>query len=107
MLTATILDVVYGIEITSTNDELVKLIAESLEILGESKIPGKYWVDFMPFLQYIPWWVPGAASAKFAARSRPVVEESVDKPFNYALNAKVRNSYPRSIAIYILTVVFG
>ena len=89
MLAATIMDIVYGIEITGMDDEHMKLVIEALEILGESKIPGKYWADFIPFLQYVPRWVPGAASAKFAAQSRSVVQEMIDKPFDQVKNAKV------------------
>ena len=86
MLAATIMDIVYGIEIAGMDDEHMKLVVEALEILGESKIPGKYWADYIPLLQYVPAWVPGAASAKFAARSRSVVQEMVDKPFDHVKN---------------------
>ncbi len=82
LLAAIILDIVYGIEINDMKDEYVKTLVEALEILGESKKPGKYWVDFIPLLQYVPAWVPGAASAKFAAHSRPVVEKMLHKPFD-------------------------
>lgn len=92
MLAATIMDIVYGIEITGMDDEHMKLVVEALEVLGESKIPGKYWADYVPLLQYVPTWVPGAASAKFAARSRSVVQEMVDKPFDHVIHEKVGES---------------
>lgn len=41
-----------------------------------------FWVDFMPFIQYVPAWVPGAAAAKIGARSRPIVQRMRDMPFD-------------------------
>ncbi|KAI0085090.1 cytochrome P450 [Irpex rosettiformis] len=82
LLATTIMDIVYGIEIKDMDDDYIKNVVESLEVFGEIKQPGKYWVNYMPFLRYIPQWVPGNTSAKYAAHSRPVVEEMVNRPFN-------------------------
>ncbi|KAI0085089.1 cytochrome P450 [Irpex rosettiformis] len=91
LLATTVLDVVYGIRIKDMDDDYIKTIVEALEVFGESKISGKYWVDFMPVLKYVPRWVPGAAFAKFAARSRPVVEEMLNRPFNAVRDGETHN----------------
>ncbi|KAI0085085.1 cytochrome P450 [Irpex rosettiformis] len=86
LLATIVLDVVYGIRIKDMDDDYIKNIVETLEVFGESKTFGKYWVDFMPLLKYVPQWVPGAVFVKFAARSRPVVEEMLNRPFNATSN---------------------
>ncbi|KAI0092430.1 cytochrome P450 [Irpex rosettiformis] len=91
LVATTILDVVYGIEIESMDDDYIKIVVEALEVLGETRKPGKYWADFIPLLQYVPQWVPGASSVKFAAQSRPIVEEMVNKPFDAVRNEKNPN----------------
>ena len=75
------LNVVYGLEVHSTENEYVKLSLISAESFVRSKALGKFWVDFLPILKYIPSWVPGAAAAKYGAWCRPIVEETANKPF--------------------------
>lgn len=74
------------------DDEYIRLVTQSLDALGESRIHGRFWVDFMPFIRYIPRWLPGAASAKFAYRWRPVVEQMVNKPFQDIMEQIVSGS---------------
>lgn len=82
MLAAVILDIVYGLRIERMDDEYIKLAVESMDVFSESRVTGRYWVDFIPFLRHIPPWVPGAAAVKFGAKWRPEVEEMVNKPFD-------------------------
>ena len=80
-LAATIIDLAYGQEIRSMDDEYMKLTLESIDGFVESKVLGKFWVDFLPFLKYLPTWFPGASSVKYGARFRPLTEEMLDRPF--------------------------
>ena len=79
---AAILDVVYGISIQSLDDQYIKSALNALQVLNDSKIPGKFWIEFMPILQYMPSWVPGTTAVKFGERWRPVVDDMVNKPFD-------------------------
>ncbi len=74
------------------DDKYIRLVTQSLDELGESRIHGRFWVDFMPFIRYIPRWLPGAASAKFAYLWRPVVEQMVNKPFQDIMEQIVSGS---------------
>lgn len=80
-LAAIILDIVYGLEVHSMEDEYLELIAKASEYFVEGLSLGKFWVNFIPILKYVPPWVPGAAAAKYGAESRPVVKEMAEKPF--------------------------
>ncbi|KAI0085092.1 cytochrome P450 [Irpex rosettiformis] len=102
LIPATVFDIVYGITIKDMDDDYVKTVIEALEVVEETKVPGKYWVDFMPLLKYVPQWVPGAAFVKFAARSRPVVEEMLNKPFDAVREGKTVND---SIALSMLAKI--
>ncbi|KAI0698607.1 CyP450 monooxygenase [Cytidiella melzeri] len=89
---AVIVDVVYGQQIDSMDDEYITSATQGQHVLNESRIPGKYWVDFMPILQYVPSWVPGAAAVKYCARWRPSVLNMIDRPFDAIKNAVDPNS---------------
>ncbi|KAI0085091.1 cytochrome P450 [Irpex rosettiformis] len=92
LLAATIMDIIYGIKIKDMDNDYITTVVKSLEVLGEIKQPGKYWVDYMPFLQYVPQWVPRNTSAKFAAHSRPIVEKMLNRPFNAVRNGETSNN---------------
>lgn len=59
-----VLQIVYGLEDEGTLDYFIKLNQSILEILLEIAMPGAYWVDFLPWLGYVPSWVPGATFQK-------------------------------------------
>ena len=86
---AVIMKIAYGHQIESDDDEYIKLAVEAMDVLNETHMTGKYWVEFMPFIRHFPTWVPGAASVKFGARWKPVVLEMVNRPFDAVKNDPV------------------
>ncbi|KAI0693295.1 CyP450 monooxygenase [Cerioporus squamosus] len=54
---AAIVRVLYGV--AEQDDQYVAMMEKVLEV-GEAFTPGRYLVEFMPFLRHIPAWVPGA-----------------------------------------------
>ena len=62
--------------------EFIRISQEGIDVLNESRRPGAYWVDFIPFVRYIPHWVPGAAASKLAKRAYPKVIAMKDGPFD-------------------------
>ncbi|KAI0698606.1 CyP450 monooxygenase [Cytidiella melzeri] len=85
-LATTIMDIVYGHRIQDMDDEYIKLIVEAFDVLIETKTTGKYWIDFIPILRYVPPWVPGATATKYGARWHPVIQEMINKPFDAIKN---------------------
>ena len=51
--------IVYGITIKEENDEFVALAERALQITSEGLRPGKFLVQYLPFLRYVPSWMPG------------------------------------------------
>ena len=41
---------------------------------GDAFVPGRYWVEFFPFLRFVPAWVPGAGFQKDFAKWRHAAE---------------------------------
>ncbi len=50
-------------------------------------IPGRFLVDYVPFLRYIPEWVPGANFQRLARSWREVTLRMIETPF---LTAKAK-----------------
>ncbi|KAF8693180.1 cytochrome P450, partial [Rhizoctonia solani] len=80
---STLLSAVYGYEVTSADDPLVEIVETALDHLCEAAIPGNFLVNVMPWIRYIPDWVPGSGWKKTVDKWRKEREEMVDVPFNY------------------------
>ncbi|CAL1709868.1 unnamed protein product [Somion occarium] len=66
---AVILGTMYGHKTASfSTDRFAQRIFHSASIFAGSLAPGKFLVDVMPWLQYVPSWVPGAGWKKLAAQ---------------------------------------
>ncbi|KAI0340919.1 cytochrome P450 [Trametopsis cervina] len=95
-----ILNIVYGMSITSMDDPYLKLVTKSMEVLIKVKTFGAFWINFMPFLKHLPLWTPGASAVKYAARWRPTVMQTVNKPFEEVLNGENQED---SMALDLIT----
>ena len=76
-----IVNVVYGIKIDDLNAEYVTVAQEALEGIGIAGLPGMFWVEYLPFLRFIPSWVPGARFKRFAEYYKEFVTRMVEQPF--------------------------
>ncbi|OCH89273.1 cytochrome P450 [Obba rivulosa] len=65
---ASVMSTVYGIEIEENDDPYITCAERAVEGAAEGFTPGAFWVDFLPFLKYVPAWVPGAEFQRKAAR---------------------------------------
>ncbi|KAI0687567.1 cytochrome P450 [Earliella scabrosa] len=63
----TALSVAYGLEIPKGDETYLHEIREMLETATAFTVPGKYLVEALPALQYLPQWFPGATFKREAA----------------------------------------
>ncbi|KAJ7362535.1 cytochrome P450 [Mycena albidolilacea] len=76
-----IMSIAYGIDVLPMNDPYLKLLQESMHGLAEASVPGKYLVDAIPILKYIPTWFPGAGFKRAAKEWGEMTRQSVRVPF--------------------------
>ncbi|EMD33676.1 hypothetical protein CERSUDRAFT_141968 [Gelatoporia subvermispora B] len=82
---ANIVSVVYGIEIEEKDDKHIAVAEEAMYALAQGLIPGSFWVDFLPFLKYVPAWVPGAGFQRKAAEWRKSASTMKEMPWTNAI----------------------
>ncbi|KAK0472806.1 cytochrome P450 [Armillaria novae-zelandiae] len=63
---AIILDVTYGWPVTSDDDYFVSLMEEAFYLHGQITQPGRWLVEEIPLLRFVPSWMPGAHFKRFA-----------------------------------------
>jgi hypothetical protein len=74
----------FGYE-TTQDDEFVRIAEEAQLAMVSAARPGAYLVDFLPFLKYVPEWMPGAGFRRVAREGRELAEDLQKKPFAWAL----------------------
>ncbi|OCH93695.1 CyP450 monooxygenase [Obba rivulosa] len=65
---SSIMSVVYGIQTADKEDSYILRAERAGQGAAEAFTPGTFWIDFLPFLKYIPAWVPGAEFQRKAAK---------------------------------------
>ncbi|KAK1226459.1 hypothetical protein PQX77_010543 [Marasmius sp. AFHP31] len=61
-----ILKITYGYTLKTEDDPYLHLLYKALEGMIPVMDHGSFWVDYLPILQYIPAWLPGASFKKKA-----------------------------------------
>ncbi|KAF8187616.1 cytochrome P450 [Mycena galopus ATCC 62051] len=75
-----IMSIAYGIDILPSDDPYVKLAHEAVRTLSNAGVPGKYLVDSLPILKYVPAWFPGAKFKRDAEEWRKLSGAMADVP---------------------------
>ncbi|KAF7977803.1 hypothetical protein HWV62_2717 [Athelia sp. TMB] len=78
---STILDVAYGIRTLPEDDPYIQTAEEAVAAIADAAIPGRYMVDNLPWLRYVPAWVPGASFQTIAQKANKVIQASFTVPF--------------------------
>lgn len=80
-----LLKMIYGYRMeTARPDPLVEINDRLVEIFASVTLPGAWLVDIVPWLRYLPDWVPGTGFKSVARRARLVVTAAAEIPFRFA-----------------------
>ncbi|KAJ3510929.1 hypothetical protein NLJ89_g4394 [Agrocybe chaxingu] len=99
---ATIMSVAYGITVRESNDPYILNAEEALEGLSEAGVPGRFLVDLIPVLKYVPEWFPGANFKRKAARWRKVTADVAQKPFCHVKEQMAKGTAVPSLAATLI-----
>jgi len=67
---STIMKIVYDIDVQDDDDPYIDLAEKALEASLQASQPGRFYVELLPILKYVPAWFPGAEFKRLAARSK-------------------------------------
>ncbi|KAH7401090.1 cytochrome P450 [Phaeosphaeria sp. MPI-PUGE-AT-0046c] len=65
------------------NDPFVDLAAETMVQFAEATVPGRWMVDILPFLKYLPPWVPGMGSKQTANKMAIQLKQCTNQPYEF------------------------
>ncbi|KZT58518.1 cytochrome P450 [Calocera cornea HHB12733] len=73
--------VAYGYDIKDENDPMLVRADQAMRILEKMVTPGSWLVDALPFLKYLPEWLPGAGFQRTAKAYKSHFAETREVPF--------------------------
>jgi cytochrome P450 len=93
-----ILDIVYDYTIEPHGrDPLVDVVDEALTQVSMAFVPGKWAVDMLPFLEYLPEWLPGSSFKATARHWKQTLMYAVEVPYKFSkdrmASGEVRTSF--------------
>ncbi|XP_006459514.1 hypothetical protein AGABI2DRAFT_201852 [Agaricus bisporus var. bisporus H97] len=86
-----ILSMVYGLPVKTRHDRLVQFSEKTFTDLAAVAAPGRYLVNIIPQLRYLPDWFPGTGFKKDARDILREVKILREEPYQATLNAMVRS----------------
>ncbi|KAB5589457.1 Cytochrome P450 family protein [Ceratobasidium theobromae] len=93
---ATILSCVYGYEVTKPDDELIRAIERAADHLGRAVLPSNFLVNIMPWLNYLPSWLPGMGWRKVVNEWREELRGTIEIPYAYTVQQMAAGTAPPS-----------
>ncbi|KII86913.1 hypothetical protein PLICRDRAFT_273725 [Plicaturopsis crispa FD-325 SS-3] len=82
-----IMDTSYGIKIKPRNDEYIRAAHIANDSLFMAAAPGSFYVDYLPFLKYVPEWMPGAGFKRKAREWRKLQDDVFNLPYEASRKA--------------------
>lgn len=91
---AVILKITYGWTLSDNDDLMVNTMQEAIDITAGLWQPGKWLVEFIPWLRFLPSWAPGAGFKRKAAIIKERMKALDQLGFNWTKKQIVREPYP-------------
>lgn len=85
----------YGLKIRDADDPFIDLAQRALQTVLDAVIPGAFLVDLIPWLKYVPDWMPGASFQKKAKMWRKLQEDLRELPYAEGVKIFVSSDNPR------------
>ncbi|KAF9458367.1 cytochrome P450 [Collybia nuda] len=102
LFAAIIMDITYGIKVSDSDDPYVTTAEEALHGLSQAGIPGRFLVDVLPILKYVPSWMPGAGFKREAARWKKLSTDMAYKPFGHVKETILQGNVVPSVAASLI-----
>ncbi|CAE6430847.1 unnamed protein product [Rhizoctonia solani] len=90
MAGSSIIKAVYGYETTKSNDALFEVVSEAVDGFSQAIVTSNFYVNIIPWMQYIPTWFPGAQWKRKAMAWRLQKDQMLNVPYDWTWD-KVRS----------------
>jgi hypothetical protein len=82
-------EIIYGFEFKSASDAFIQDVTVVAAGFKAAGVPGRFWVEILPVLKYVPHWMPGAGFRRWAIEHREASRRALNNPFQEVYEAHV------------------
>ncbi|KAG2147440.1 cytochrome P450 [Suillus bovinus] len=93
---AVVLNLAYGWKVTENNDHFISILQESMALSAILAEPGRWLVEAIPSLRFLPSWFPGAGFKRVARDIGQNLTRLETIPFNWAKQQIQSGNYTHS-----------
>ncbi|KAJ7251361.1 cytochrome P450 [Mycena rebaudengoi] len=93
---ALIMSIAYGIHTLPSNDPYMETAEAAIDAMAQAAVPGRYLVDVIPVLKYVPAWFIGAGFKRQAREWKKLTDKMVQLPFQAAKRLVTNGTAPPS-----------
>ena len=83
------MEIMYGLRVEDENDQYVQINEKGVRAFSEVITPGRWLVEILPILVYLPAWFPGANFKRKAAQWKEDVAAMRNVPWFASVYAMV------------------
>ncbi|EJF64334.1 cytochrome P450 [Dichomitus squalens LYAD-421 SS1] len=99
---STLMQLVYGLEVTRPDDRYFAMVERIREVSEDIAVPGRYLVEAIPFLRYLPAWLPGMQFKRYALKAKSDIHMILDSLHHASVKAKEEGCAQDTVATKIL-----
>ncbi|CAL1703205.1 unnamed protein product [Somion occarium] len=99
---ALLMNITYGVRIEDESNEHVVEAEAGQQGFNQAIQPGRFWVDYLHILKYVPAWIPGANFKRLASQWRQHMYHARDRPFDEAKASLMLGTVTPSIVTHAL-----
>jgi len=99
------LEIAYGHTVSTVDDEFIVLADKAMAEMFEAGSLVASLVDFFPFLQHLPKWLPDGGFMKRVLKVRSMVRQMMDIPFEWVQQAVAGGSAKPSFTTFMMDEV--
>lgn len=75
------MEITYGKDTPEKQRARIKAMELAMKCMSDISVPGKYLVNDLPWLKYVPAWLPGTSFHAVAQEGKKHVETAISVPF--------------------------
>ncbi|KAI0654114.1 cytochrome P450 [Cubamyces menziesii] len=96
-IASSIIRVAYGVDIDKERTPYLAIATDAMAAFAATFVPGKYLVETLPILRFIPGWFPGVQFKKDGKVRTPLVQKLTDTPWDACMAAIRGGGAPPSV----------
>ncbi|RXW13562.1 hypothetical protein EST38_g12290, partial [Candolleomyces aberdarensis] len=96
------IEIIYGFEFKAAGDALIQDVIAVAAAFKAAGVRGRFWVEILLVLKYVPSWMPGAGFHRWAIEHREASRRVLNNPFQEVYEAHAKHEAKKCMATSLI-----